>query len=164
MNIQDQFHFCPRCGAAALAQKEPRFFGCAACDFHFYLNIAPAAGGIITDEAGRVLLIRRAHEPGRGKFAIPGGFVDEGECAEDAVRREVREEVGLEVTALRFLCSFPNQYRFAGSVYAVLDFFFTCEVASLETSGNAEEVTAILWVPPAKIDLDEIAFPSVRRA
>ena len=164
MRIQDQFHFCPHCGSGDLTQKEPRFFGCGACDFHFYVNIAPAAGGIITDEAGRVLLIRRANEPGKGKFAIPGGFVDDGERAEDAVRREVHEEVGLEVTALHFLCSFPNQYCFAGSIYAVLDFYFICEVASLETAGNAEEVTDILWVPPAEIDLAEIAFPSVRRA
>ena len=164
MNIHDHFHFCPRCGAANLAQKLPRYFACAACDFGFYLNITTAAGGIITDESGRVLLIRRANEPGKGKFAIPGGFVDAGESAEEAVRREVREEVGLEITALRFLCSFPNQYQFRDSVYAVLDFFFVCEVASLQTQGDDAEVSEIVWLAPSEIDLDQIAFPSVRRA
>ncbi len=164
INIQDHFRFCPRCGAANLQAKASRFFVCGACDFGFYLNTATAAGAFITDENGRVLLIRRAKEPGKGKFAIPGGFVDEGESAEEAVRREVREEVGLNVTTVRFLCSFPNQYQFRDSVYAVVDFFFVCEVASLETTGDDAEVSAILWLHPQEIDLDEIAFPSVRRA
>ena len=164
MKIQEHFHFCPRCGAANLAQKAPRFFACNACDFGFYLNTASAAAGIIADENGRLLLIRRAKEPEKGKFAIPGGFVDEGESAEEAVRREVLEEVGLEVTAQRFLCSFPNDYKFSGSVYAVLDCFFVCEVASLETSGDEAEVSAIIWRDPQEIDLGEVAFPSVRRA
>lgn len=130
----------------------------------FYLNMAPAAGGIITDESGRVLLIRRAIEPSKGLFGIPGGFVDEGESAEDAVRREVREEVGLEVTNLRFLCSFPNQYQFRECVYSVLDCFFICEVASLTTKSDANEVSEILWLSLAEINLEEVAFPSVRRA
>lgn len=163
-NIQDHFRFCPRCGAANLVQKSPRFFACDACEFGFYLNSASAAGAIVTDEGGRILLIRRAKEPGKGQFALPGGFVDEGESAEDAVRREVQEEVGLNVTALRFLCSFPNSYQFRGSVYAVLDLFFVCEVASLETRGDDAEVSAILWLAPQEIDLSEVAFPSVRRA
>jgi 8-oxo-dGTP diphosphatase len=55
-------------------------------------------GGIVHDELGRLLLIRRANEPGRGLWSVPGGRVEPGETDEDAVRREMREETGLDVT------------------------------------------------------------------
>jgi ADP-ribose pyrophosphatase YjhB (NUDIX family) len=164
MDLTAHFVFCPRCGAADLQQKAPKYFVCAACNLRFYLNPAPAAGGIIADDTGRILLIRRAKEPGKDKFAIPGGFVDEGETVEDTVRREVFEEVGLNITALRFLCSFPNRYQFGECIYSVLDFFFVCQVSSLETRGDVAEVSDILWLAPHEINLDEVAFPSVRRA
>lgn len=54
-------------------------------------------GGIVYDELGRLLLIRRANEPGRGLWSVPGGRVEPGETDEDAVIREMREETGLDV-------------------------------------------------------------------
>ncbi|WP_414942969.1 NUDIX hydrolase [Amycolatopsis sp. cmx-11-32] len=54
-------------------------------------------GGIVHDERGRILLIRRANEPGRGLWSVPGGRVEPGETDEAAVIREMREETGLNV-------------------------------------------------------------------
>lgn len=54
-------------------------------------------GGIALDGAGRLLMIRRGHEPGRGLWSLPGGRVENGETDRDAVVRELREETGLEV-------------------------------------------------------------------
>ncbi|MFC4004288.1 NUDIX hydrolase [Prauserella oleivorans] len=54
-------------------------------------------GGILHDDAGRLLLIQRAHEPGRGRWSLPGGRVEPGETDEAAVTREVAEETGLVV-------------------------------------------------------------------
>ncbi|WP_410605421.1 NUDIX hydrolase [Amycolatopsis sp. lyj-90] len=54
-------------------------------------------GGIAHDELGRILLIRRANEPGRGLWSVPGGRVEPGETDEEAVIREMREETGLDV-------------------------------------------------------------------
>lgn len=55
------------------------------------------AGAVVRDGEGRVLLVRRANEPGRGLWSIPGGRVEEGESAREAAAREVREETGLDV-------------------------------------------------------------------
>ncbi|MGH3951304.1 MAG: NUDIX hydrolase, partial [Pseudonocardiaceae bacterium] len=54
-------------------------------------------GGIVHDDTGRLLLIKRGNEPSRGKWSIPGGRVEQGESDADAVRRELSEETGLDV-------------------------------------------------------------------
>jgi ADP-ribose pyrophosphatase YjhB (NUDIX family) len=59
----------------------------------------PAAGAVVVDEDGRVLLVQRGHEPERGRWTVPGGRLEAGESAAEAVVREVREETGLEVEA-----------------------------------------------------------------
>jgi len=66
---------------------------------------------VIFDPAARVLLIRRGHEPFRGAYALPGGFVEVGETTESACRREVEEETGLEVNDLRLLGVYSNPNR-----------------------------------------------------
>ncbi len=60
-------------------------------------------GAVITDESGRMLLILRGHEPGKGLWSVPGGRIEPGETDEQAVIREVREETGLKVTCGRLL-------------------------------------------------------------
>jgi ADP-ribose pyrophosphatase YjhB (NUDIX family) len=59
----------------------------------------PCVGAVVHDAAGRLLLIRRAHDPGRGLWSLPGGRVEAGESVAEAAEREVREETGLDVRA-----------------------------------------------------------------
>jgi 8-oxo-dGTP diphosphatase len=61
--------------------------------------LVPCVGAVVHDAAGRLLLIRRGHDPHRGSWSLPGGRVEAGESAERAIEREVREETGLAVRA-----------------------------------------------------------------
>ena len=63
----------------------------------------PCVGAIITDSAGRLLLIQRGHEPEAGRWSLPGGRIEPGESDEQALVREVREETGLQVTPGRLV-------------------------------------------------------------
>jgi ADP-ribose pyrophosphatase YjhB (NUDIX family) len=63
------------------------------------IRVIPCVGAIIKDHAGRLLLIKRGHDPGKGLWSIPGGRIEDGEADEEALVREVREETGLVVTA-----------------------------------------------------------------
>src|SRR4051812_49085774 len=109
----DQFAHCPRCGAPQRPDDRRDRGGplrCLACGFTLYFNAASAVAVIIVREDGQALFIRRAKDPGKGKLGMPGGFVDAGERAEEALAREVSEEVGLEGVTATYLGSYPNSY------------------------------------------------------
>jgi len=158
------FKYCPKCGAAAMRTVGPKLLRCEACGFELYMNPAAAVAGVIADEQGRIVVLVRASEPGKGKWDLPGGFVDPGETAEDAIRREVGEELGLEVTALRYLGSWPNIYEYGGVPYRTLDFGFVCEAAGVERARAMEdEIEKILLLRPEEVDIGRFAFASVGR-
>ena len=137
---------------------------CAACNFQLYFNPAVAVAVFIQRDDGRILLIRRANDPGAGLLAPPGGFINIGECAESAVHREIFEEVGIRLSEVRFLCSQPNEYRFSGITYPVLDLFFTAQPLETEGPCNPEEVHAVEWHPANTLQGEALAFQSMRAA
>ena len=158
------FRHCPRCGARREEGQPIQPFHCTACGFHYYFNAALAVAGVLLGPDRRALFIRRALEPARGKLAIPGGFVEIGETAEAALRREVLEEVNLELAPPRFLCSAPNEYPYRGVTYPVLDLAFVAEVLDISRAAALDGVESYAWIHPRDVDLDEIAFPSIRDA
>jgi len=98
MALQPPPRFCPRCGAPMPAGGvEPLRCADEACRYAWYRDPKVAVGVVVEDAEGRVLLIRRNHEPAMGRWAFPSGFVDAGEVLEIAAVREVREEAGVAV-------------------------------------------------------------------
>jgi ADP-ribose pyrophosphatase YjhB (NUDIX family) len=157
--------YCPRCAAP----RDPANVGrtpleCAGCGLAFYFNPAVSAGAFVFDPAGRALFIRRAKDPGAGKCGVPGGFIDADESAEDGLRREVREEVGLEVERVRFLVSFPNLYHYREVAYPVLDLYFVADAVRPEAARPLDAVAGIEWRRPADVTDAECAFESMRVA
>lgn len=127
--MKNDFNLCPKCGSKNIINHGNRKWVCQDCDFDLYNNVAAAVGVIIMDKFNNILLEIRAKEPRKGYLALPGGFVDFDERAEDAVLRECREEIGVEVKNARFLCSFPNTYEYKNIEYKTCDLFFTAELS-----------------------------------
>lgn len=111
-----------------------------------------------------MLLLKRAEEPAKGSFGLPGGFVDFGETAEQAVLRETREETGLVVEEVRYLGGWPNLYPWRDVDYPVLDLFFTGRAAAGQRPHAREEVQACVWMRPEELDPATLAFSSTRAA
>jgi ADP-ribose pyrophosphatase YjhB (NUDIX family) len=88
------WRLCPRCGGSLTHETD--HLRCDTCGERYWANSIPGVQGIL-ERDGRVLLARRALEPRRGHWDLPGGFLDETETPIDGLRREFREETGLEV-------------------------------------------------------------------
>jgi len=100
MHTNYQFEFCPMCGGKCkslnLKEHEPTRLVCSECDFIFYLDPKLVACAIVESE-GKIVLLKRDIEPQKGKWVMPGGYVDRGEVVEAAALRETEEECGLKI-------------------------------------------------------------------
>lgn len=152
---------CPRCGGplgfGPLAGEDRDRLHCPGCGLVLYDNPAPTASALVVRD-GRVLLTRRAVEPCRGMWDVPGGFVEPDEDPQDAVRRELREETGLRIEVERLLGIYPDRY---GDGPATLNIFY---VARAEGDPEARsDVAEVGWFSPAEIPT-ELAFRNGRVA
>jgi ADP-ribose pyrophosphatase len=140
-------------------------FRCGSCGFTHFFGPVSAVGAITTDADGRVLLLERAKDPGKGLYGLPGGFIDAGETAEQALEREVREEVGLRIRSIRYLATFPNEYVYQGFILPVTDMFFVMEAETFDDlAPGDDEVSGWIFCKPGRRELKRMAFESNRRA
>lgn len=86
----------------------------------------PCAGAVVRDDRGRLLLVRRGQEPGLGQWSIPGGRVEPGESAAEAVAREVEEETGLRVV-VDALAGVVERPALGGGTYLIEDHYARVE-------------------------------------
>lgn len=140
-----------------------REYVCGQCGYQHFITPFPAACALILDVNKRLLVTRRAHEPGLGKLGLPGGVIEPGETGEEAAARETREEVGLDIppSAFRYFAALPNLYLFQDYLWPTIDLFYLAEVtdfASLKAS--PDEVSEMTTPKLAEVALDEFAFES----
>ena len=152
------YRFCPRCGGELerrlLKATEPERLVCLRCGFVFYLDPKIAVGTIIRMDDERLVLVRRAIDPGYGKWVFPGGYVDRGEPLTTAAIREAREECGLDVR----LDGLVNIYSYAGRAPVIIVYAATAIGGTLAAE-DEECLDTALFSPPA-IPWDELAFRS----
>jgi ADP-ribose pyrophosphatase YjhB (NUDIX family) len=154
------YKFCPKCGAPLssklLKTGEPERLVCGACEFVFYMDPKVAACTISVFEGG-IVLLKRAIEPGLGKWVFPGGFVDRGESIEAAAVRETMEEVRLKVSLLGIL----NVYSLPP--YDIVIVVYAADVLA-GSPEPADEALAVNNFAPEEIPWGELAFDSTRAA
>ena len=139
--------------------SEPKRLVCTntSCGFVFYLDPKIAVGTIIRMASGKIVLVKRAIEPGYGKWVFPGGYVDRGEEVTLAAVREAREEAGLAVKLDHLI----NIYSYAGRAPVIIVYAATMVSGELAVDDEGLEAR--------EFDLDEIpwddlAFRSTREA
>jgi len=114
----------------------------------FYPSQPVVGVGAIIICDGKILLEKRKGEPGKGKWSVPGGLVELGERAEDAVIREVKEETGLDVAGPELIDVVDNIVRDEnGEIkwhFIIIDYFVKLKGGELRAADDAEELK---WVP-----------------
>ncbi|MGZ4275687.1 MAG: NUDIX hydrolase [Solirubrobacteraceae bacterium] len=147
--------FCPRCAATAQVDY-PRSLQCGACGYAAFYNPKPVACAIAREPDGRIWLARRGHDPGRGRWSMPGGFVDLGESVQDAARRELREELCVDATIGELL-----------GVYSRAEDRIILIVHAATLHGEprpTDEAPEVRAFAPAELPWEELGFWSDERA
>lgn len=160
---QEVFKFCPRCGSQHFEFQGVKSFLCRDCHFLYYINVAGAVAALIMNDNEQLLFAKRAFEPFRGTLDLPGGFVDKDESAEDALIREIKEELSLEIDTYTFFRSFPNRYSFKGLTYYTVDLFFRCTIKDMTAMKAGDDAADIVFVPVSKIETGQIGLTSIRK-
>lgn len=138
--------YCPRCGTLMerrLVDDRDREV-CPTCGFIFYRNPVPAVGVVVALE-GKVVLVRRRYEPRAGCWALPAGFMELGESAEDAAIRECHEETGLLVRVDHLL----GVYSYGQGQRTGLLIIYTATATGGELAASDDATEAGLFAPDA---------------
>ena len=159
------FKYCPNCKSEHFEFPNNVRFICHDCNFTYYHNIAAAVAIVFTFE-DKVLFTVRNVEPDKGKWDLPGGFIDPGENAEEAACREIKEELGIEVKPndLKYITTSPNNYLYKNVPYRTMDIFYEIPLQTDVISITAEdEIQDLIWVKCSEIDVNQIGFVSIRK-
>lgn len=144
--------FCSRCGGAL----SPRVDGgrerpwCAACGRFVFGRFSVGVGGFLKHD-GRVLMVQRGKDPGKGRWTFPGGFLEEDEAPDEGLVREVFEETGLRVSvdgllAVRHVATDSEQ-----NLYCVYRLSLSGPLNALREGGDGDEVSAATFVDPGRL-------------
>ena len=153
--------YCPKCGSPSFETSGVRSLKCSACEFHLYINSSAAVAALIVHE-GKLMLTTRGVQPDYGKFDLPGGFVDPGESVEDALKRELKEELGLSVKSYKYICSAPNEYIFSGYSVFTIDLAFLVEPETITGLVPMDDILDFKFYNEEEIDYDNIPAPSIK--
>lgn len=159
--------YCTKCGyqlqSKIIDGKEQRY--CQNCDTIYYENPIPSVAVIARNEKGQLLLVKRKEEPKRGFWALPGGFIDNGESAIQAALRELQEETGLEGIVKRFIKIYNHESKKYGYVIIIV-YEVTITKGQLRAGDDAEcaDFFDMEELPPLAFPYQEEAVAEVAGA
>lgn len=150
------FRFCPACGTELGAPNPEGGAECSECGRHWYRNMAPTAGAAIVHD-GKALATVRAREPEKGKIDVPGGFLGPSEHPLEGLKREVNEELGIEIDVDMSDCvqMVPHPYGPEGDI--VLALGFIARWVGGDPRPN-DDVAAVKWLSSEEIDEEDFAW------
>ena len=152
-----KYSFCPKCGdkLKIVNHDNKPCLQCAFCGFIFYQNAKPTASVLIENDKGEILLTRRAIEPLKGYWDTAGGFCEEDEHPEDAARREIKEELGVDIELTGLIGIFMDRYGDSGDWTINLHYSGRIKGGDIKP---ADDIDGYEWFPIER--LPEVAFKS----
>ena len=159
-----KFRYCPVCGSSRFVENNFKSKRCEDCGFVYYFNPSSSTVAVIVNDENQLLAVRRAKEPALGTLDLPGGFCDCYETGEEGVRREVKEETGLDVESVEFLFSVPNVYPYGGLDIHTIDLFFLCHVEDGQEVAADDDAAELTWVPLREVYVERFGLKSIRQA
>jgi len=164
MYFDKLFSFCPVCGSAEFEINNIKSKRCQQCGFVMYVNPSAAVAGFIVNKNNELLVCSRGKEPVKGTLDLPGGFIDNDETAEQAIERELNEELNASVTELHYLFSLPNEYLYSGWKLPTLDMFFEVKINNEANLKPADDVEGFSFIPVKDLNPELFGLKSIKKA
>lgn len=164
MEFSKLFKYCPVCGSNKYIVNNEKSMRCETCGFVQYINSSAATAAFIQNRNGDLLVCRRGKEPAKGTLDLPGGFVDGNETGEEAIIREIKEELDGEVKELKYLFSLPNLYEYSGLTVPTLDMIFSCQLQSTDNLKASDDVESFEFVALKDVKPELFGLQSIRKA
>lgn len=163
MSALNPFKYCPQCKSTQIIFENNKRLFCNLCGYEYYHNTAAAVAGFLEYE-GKILVVERNRDPGAGMLDLPGGFVDTKESGEEALIREVKEELAVQLDNLKLLFTIPNEYHYKGIDYFTLDIFFSAKLKTNILTIEPIEIRSYKFLHPIDLKEDEFCFTSMKKA
>jgi len=154
--------YCPKCGEMSFTANCSKSFVCNKCGFTLFLNSASAVVAVIFNKKNELLVTIRKNNPAAGTYDLPGGFVDNNETLELAVTREVKEELNLKISSLKYWKSFSNQYVYKDILYYTTDSAFYCKIENFDNINPADDVADYKFISIENLDINNFGFSSIK--
>lgn len=156
--MKEAFKFCPRCGSRG--RPDSRRLSCPNCGLDTYFSPKPVQEIILENDQGEYLFCVRGVEPAKGKLDFPGGFVEPDETFEESLRREIKEELGIDmdVSDMEYLHSAYTKYPFQGVEYDVVGTSFWARLPKGAKIVPADDVAGVEFYKLSEIPLDRLAW------
>jgi NAD+ diphosphatase len=154
--------YCANCGNELEERKTNIEWYCAHCKRRLYANPIPSIDAVLFDGSGRILVGRRNVEPNKGKLNLPGGFVDPNETFEQAISRELKEELDLNPSdygKLAYAGSRVDRHVQDANERQLLSVIMIADMEHRDFAAN-EEVSEYLWKLPAELTPQEMTTQS----
>lgn len=163
-DVWNVYKYCPRCGSplTLTSSDDGPSLQCSADGFVFYQNPHSAVSVVISDGQGKYLFVRRDKDPNKGDWDLPGGFVNWGESPETAIVREIREELGVELTISKILCAEHDWYPFAGLNSSVNSVVYLGTISG--PIAPNEEIRSLHWLTKEELPTNHLSFQNVSKA
>ena len=158
------FQFCPMCGHHYQENDFTDFqYLCQNCDYSMFENLITAVGAIIIQNQ-KLLMVKRAFEPQKDTWDLPGGFTQANEHPKESLQREVREELSVEASIKQLFGIYaPNAYLYKGKYNYVCDIFYRVELENNRLQ-PADDVASFQWFSLDKLpSIDSLAFDSTKQ-
>lgn len=161
MSPQKIFKYCPKC-TGKLVIDDKYILKCNKCGFNLYINPAPCNGVIIENNKGQIMLVKRKDDPKKGYWDLPGGFINPNESFAKSVKREIKEELNVEITLGKIIGVYADTYLFQDINIPTLGIVILAKLKSFNLKPS-DDITSYKFFDKKDVLEQKLAFKSLKQ-
>jgi NAD+ diphosphatase len=162
MKLVKAYKYCPLC-KGDFKQKSNRLFVCQKCNHKQYINPVPCNGVIIVNDNNQIMLVKRKVAPKKEYWDLPGGFIEPGESFETSVKREITEELGIDIEIKKIVGIYNDIYFYENLEYPTMGIVVSAKLKSSNIK-VADDISSFKFFEKKDVLKQKLAFKALRHS